>query len=80
MKYLLDIRNCQKPKWYPENCPDLIPLETGRHLLDFDIVEKEMPIEWQEKTNEVFEGVERAPVGIARSSFPVGAILIPVSE
>lgn len=90
MKYLLDLTNAEKPKFWKPGDPLLIPCETGKHHLAYDILMDELPKEFAERMDECSmreippesirrngDLIEKRPVGFHESDLVYyGAVLI----
>ncbi|MFA5718565.1 MAG: hypothetical protein WC952_12695 [Desulfobulbaceae bacterium] len=48
-RYVLDISEADKPAWWQHGDPVELPLVTGRHCYDYDMVMVELPTEMVER-------------------------------
>jgi hypothetical protein len=83
MKMYLDLIDCPLAKWWPKSTPTKIPIMTGIHEKDFDIIDSEMPDGWREEYNSIAGAAPHQkliPIGFDESKLPKGAKIVVEDE
>lgn len=83
MKMFLDLTDCAVCPWWPENTPRKIPIRSGMHLKEFDIIDSEMPEGWRERYNFLVGAQPHhklLPIGFDKSKLPKGAKIVREDE
>lgn len=83
-KYYLEVSG-DYPKWWPAITPKRIPIVTGSHLKEWDVVEAEMPDGWRAEYNTAYrehfecsQVYEDKPVGFSSYELPEYAKIIEI--
>lgn len=68
-----------KRSWWPSSTPDRIPIEPGRHMKEWDIIDAEMPTGWREEYNASVDAEPHQlilPVGFNVKDLPKDAEIV----